>query len=119
MSAVEFGCKGYLTKSIFIVQCSKIIKSWHLLLRRKFISILIFIFIFHDTYIYNYLLQYLLMSNTVFSKLSYGSLYVDDFIICCKSKYIHIIEWKLQLGLKKISRWTTENGFKFSETKTK
>ena len=48
-----------------------------------------------------------------------GSLYVDDLMICCKSKYIHKIERKLQLGLKKISRWATVNSFKFSETKTK
>ena len=48
-----------------------------------------------------------------------GSLYVDDLMICCKSKYIHTIERKLRLGLKKISRWATVNGFKFSETKTK
>ena len=48
-----------------------------------------------------------------------GSLYVNDLMICCKSKYIHTIEQKLQLGLKKISRWATINGFKFSETKTK
>ena len=33
-----------------------------------------------------------------------GSLYVDDLMICCKSKYIHTIKRKLQLGLKKISR---------------
>ena len=48
-----------------------------------------------------------------------GSLYVDDLMICCKSKYIHTIEWKLQLGPKKISKWVTVNDFKFSETKTK
>ena len=40
-----------------------------------------------------------------------GSLYVDHLMICCKSNYIHTIERKLRLGLKKIS--------KFSETKTK
>ena len=46
-----------------------------------------------------------------------GSLYVDDLMICRKSKYIHTTEQKLPLGLKKISRWATVNGFKFSETK--
>ena len=30
-----------------------------------------------------------------------GSLYVDDFMICCNSKYIHKIERKLQLGIRK------------------
>ena len=48
-----------------------------------------------------------------------GSLYVDDFMICFKSNYIHTIEQKLQQGLKKISRWATVNGFRFSKTKTK
>ena len=48
-----------------------------------------------------------------------GSLYVDGFMICFKSKYIHIIEQKRQQGLKKISRWATVNGFRFSKTKTK
>ena len=47
------------------------------------------------------------------------SLYVDDFLICCRSKYIPIIERKLQLCLNKVTKWTEENGFKFSRTKTK
>ena len=46
-----------------------------------------------------------------------GSLYVNDLMICFKSKYIHTIERKLQQGLKKISRWATVNGFGFSKTK--
>ena len=60
--------------------------------------------------------------NNVIKKLPYGfdgSLYVDDLMICFKSKYIHTIERKLQQGLKKISRWATVNGFRFSKTKTK
>ena len=36
------------------------------------------------------------------------SLYVDDFLICYRSKSIHTIERQLAL----------ENGFKFSKTKT-
>ena len=48
-----------------------------------------------------------------------GSLYVDDLLICYWSKYIHPIERKLQQCLDKLNKWATENGFKFSQTKTK
>ena len=47
-----------------------------------------------------------------------GSLYVDDFLICCKSKYIRTIERQLQQCLNKINNWTIKNGFKFSKNKT-
>jgi len=33
------------------------------------------------------------------------SLYVDDFLICYRSKYIHIIERHLQQCLNKLSNW--------------
>lgn len=46
-------------------------------------------------------------------------LYVDDFLICYRSKHIHTIERQLQQCLNKISEWATRNGFKFSQTKTK
>ena len=46
------------------------------------------------------------------------SLYVDDFLICYRSKNIHTIERQLQQCLNKIDTWSTENGFKFSKTKT-
>ena len=46
------------------------------------------------------------------------SLYVDDFLICYRSKHIHTIERQLQQCLKKIQKWALENGFKFSKTKT-
>ena len=48
-----------------------------------------------------------------------GSLYVDDLLICCRSKYIHAIERKLQQCLDKLNKWATENDFRFSQTKTK
>ena len=48
-----------------------------------------------------------------------GSLYVDDLLICYRSKYIHAIECKLQQCLDKLNKWATENGFRFSQTKTK
>ena len=47
------------------------------------------------------------------------SLYVDDFLICYRSKHIHTIERQLQQCLNKLHNWATENGFKFSNTKTK
>ena len=48
-----------------------------------------------------------------------GSLYVNDLLICYRSKYIHAIERKLQQCLDKLNKWATENGFRFSQTKTK
>ena len=47
------------------------------------------------------------------------SLYVDDFLICYRSKHMHTIERQLQQCLNKIHKWALENGFKFSNTKTK
>ena len=38
-----------------------------------------------------------------------GSLYVDDLLICYRSKYIHAIECKLQKGLDKLNKRATEN----------
>ena len=46
------------------------------------------------------------------------SLYVDDFLICYRSKFVHIIERHLQQTLNKLQHWVDTNGFKFSETKT-
>ena len=46
------------------------------------------------------------------------SLYVDDFLICYRSKHIHTIERQLQQCLNKIQKWALENGSKFSKTKT-
>ena len=46
------------------------------------------------------------------------SLYVDDFLICYRSKHIHTIERQLQQCLNKIQKWALENGFKFSKSKT-
>ena len=48
-----------------------------------------------------------------------SSLYMDDFLICCRSKHMHHTEHKLQLFLNKISKWTEEGGSKFSQDKTK
>ena len=46
-------------------------------------------------------------------------LYVDDFRICYRSRHMHTIEWQLQQVLNDLSKWSSENGFKFSKTKTK
>ena len=46
------------------------------------------------------------------------SLYVDDFLICYRSKNMNTIERQLQLNLNKIQKWSTENEFKFSKSKT-
>jgi len=46
------------------------------------------------------------------------SLYVDDFLICYRSKHIHIIKHHLQQCLNKLADWADTNGFKFSPSKT-
>ena len=46
------------------------------------------------------------------------SLYVDDFLICYRSKNMNTIERQLQQCLNKLQDWTNENGFKFSTSKT-
>jgi len=46
------------------------------------------------------------------------SLYVDDFLICYRSKHIHIIERHLQQCLNKLADWVDTNEFKFSTYKT-
>jgi len=46
------------------------------------------------------------------------SLYVDDFLICYRSRHIHIIERHLQRCRNKLQECADTNGFKFSTTKT-
>ena len=46
-------------------------------------------------------------------------LYVDDFCICYRSKHMHTIEQQLQQVLNNLSKWSSENCFKFSKRKTK
>ena len=45
-------------------------------------------------------------------------LYVDDFLICYRSKHIHIIERQLQRCLNKLQNWADTNRFKFFTSKT-
>ena len=47
-----------------------------------------------------------------------GSLYVDDFVLCYRSKNLNSVEIQLQLCLNKIQNWADENGFKFSKNKS-
>ena len=47
-----------------------------------------------------------------------GSLYVDDFLICFRSKSIIAIERQLQPCINSIQTWAEENGFQFSKSKT-
>ena len=46
------------------------------------------------------------------------SLYVDDFCVCYRSKNVRTVERKLQENLTRIEDWATNNGFKFSKSKT-
>jgi len=59
--------------------------------------------------------------NSIVNAISPGvefSLYVDDFLIVYRSKYIHIIARHLQRSLTMLSHWAVSNGFKFSSSKT-
>jgi len=48
----------------------------------------------------------------------HSSLYVDDFQIFYRSSNMSIIERQLQLCLNKLQQWATDNGFRFSKSKT-
>ena len=59
--------------------------------------------------------------NDIINCLDYktdGSLYVDDFCICFRSKNMRTIERHLQQCLNRIEDWATRNGLKFSKSKT-
>ena len=59
--------------------------------------------------------------NDIINCLDYktdGSLYVDDFCICFRSKNMRTIGRHLQQCLNRIEDWATRNGFKFSKSKT-
>ena len=47
-----------------------------------------------------------------------GSLYIDDFCICYRSKSMRTNKRHLQQCLNKIENWALFNGFKFSKSKT-
>ena len=59
--------------------------------------------------------------NSVISVLPDGvhsSLYVDDLSISFSAARMPLIERKLQLSINRISRWSSERGFRFSASKT-
>ena len=59
--------------------------------------------------------------NSIIKCLNIGidnALYVDNLMICYRSKSIHIIEHQLQLNVDKINGWATNNSFRFSKSKT-
>ena len=59
--------------------------------------------------------------NSIVSCLTTGvkcSLYVDDFLACCRSRQMRTIERQLQQCLNNLQTWCNENGFKFSQSKT-
>lgn len=47
-----------------------------------------------------------------------SSLYVDDFSICYRSKTMPVIERRVQCQINELQKWTTENGYTFSQSKT-
>ena len=47
-----------------------------------------------------------------------ASLFVDDFSLCIRGRYLPHIERSMQLCVNKVQRWVDENGFKFSYSKT-
>ena len=46
------------------------------------------------------------------------SLFVDDFAICVSAKRLSAAERQLQHCVDDVQKWVTDNGFKFSESKT-
>ena len=45
-------------------------------------------------------------------------LYVDDFVMCYRSRLMATTERKLQQAMNTLETWSTENGFRFSQNKT-
>ena len=46
------------------------------------------------------------------------SLFVDDFALCVSGKTLNRVERGMQLCVNSVQKWVTENGFKFSTSKT-
>ena len=44
-----------------------------------------------------------------------GSLFVDDFLLCMRSKNMRAIERQLQQSLNALQGWAENNGFRFSK----
>jgi ribonuclease HI len=46
------------------------------------------------------------------------SLFVDDFAIYIEGKHLPYLERSMQLCINRVQKWVSQNGFKFSDTKT-
>ena len=46
------------------------------------------------------------------------SLFVDDFALCVSGKTLNRVERAMQLCVNSVQKWVSENGFKFSTSKT-
>ena len=46
------------------------------------------------------------------------SLFVDDYALCVSGKTLNRVERAMQLCVNSVQKWVTENGFKFSTSKT-
>ena len=46
------------------------------------------------------------------------SLFVDDFVLCVSGKMLNRVERAMQLCVNSVPKWVSENGFKFSISKT-
>ena len=46
------------------------------------------------------------------------SLFVDDFALCLSGKTLNRVERDMQLCVNSVQKWVSENGFKFSTSKT-
>ena len=46
------------------------------------------------------------------------SLFVDDFALCVSGKMLNRVERAMQLCVNSVPKWVSENGFKFSTSKT-
>ena len=47
-----------------------------------------------------------------------ASLFVDDFALCVRGSALHRVERALQLCVNRVQNWVSDNGFKFSPSKT-
>jgi len=64
---------------------------------------------------------FILKINSIFKCLPAGvrgSLFVDDFCICFRSKSLIAIERQIQRCINSIQKWADEKGFQFSKSKT-
>ena len=49
---------------------------------------------------------------------SEASLFVDDFVLCIRAKFLPHAQRRMQLCVNSVQDWVSNNGFKFSTSKT-